>query len=186
MKNIDIDSLSLSTDISIDIKEELKEDLISKNLDVCFVYKSIFKNTKYLRFVIEKILVELGVEKAWIGRFVLIVDELNNNAIEYWSKKTDQNMVRFKSSYNEKTKNLEINIEVEDMWTWKGHKRAADMMNIEKQRINKWFEKYDSIRWRGLFLIIYKLVDQLYFIDSEKWWLIVWVKKNVTLKENSN
>ncbi len=185
MKSIDIDSLSLSTDISIDIKEVLNRDLISKNLDICFVYKSIFRNTKYLRFIVENILTELWVEKAWIWRFVLIVDELNNNAIEYWSKKTDKNKVRFKSRFDKETRNLEINIEVEDMWTWKWHKKAADMIKMEKEKVSKWFEKYESIRWRWLFLIIYKLVDSLYFIDSDNWWLIVWIKKNVIVNTDS-
>jgi len=55
-----------------------------------------------------------GLDDRWRRRIVLIVDELNNNAIEYGSKKGDINKMRF--FFEKNTKGL-LSIEVEDCGT---------------------------------------------------------------------
>jgi hypothetical protein len=52
-----------------------------------------------------------------------------------------------------------------------------EVMKIEKDRI--WFDKHHGIRGRWLFLITQKIVDTLYFKDSEKWGLIVGIEKTI-------
>jgi hypothetical protein len=74
-----------------------------------------------------------------------------------------------------------INIEVEDSWKWKEHKNSLEMVNIWKIKLKEWFTNNNSIRWRGLFLIIKNIVDDLYFTDSNTWWLIVWVNKKIKI-----
>jgi hypothetical protein len=74
---------------------------------------------------------------------------------------------------------VELILEVEDSWKWKEAKTAAEMRKIKEQKLSKWFNDHKSIRWRWLFLIITKLVDELYFKDAESWWLIVWIKKKI-------
>ena len=59
------------------------------------------------------------------------------------------------------------------------------MCNLAEKKKKRWFDNYHSIRWRGLFLIIDKMVDKLYFKDSKNWWLIVWLKKEISLDEET-
>lgn len=47
-----------------------------------------------------------------ISRLTLMVDEMNNNAIEYGSQAGDINKLRFHCNYTKDT--IDINIEVED------------------------------------------------------------------------
>jgi hypothetical protein len=88
--------------------------------------------------------------------------------------------MRFKSQ--KKWNEIFLNIEVEDAWDWEKNKNALEMDELRKQRLEKWFEEHKSIRWRWLFMIITKLVDELYFKDSATWWLIVWVNKELNLE----
>jgi len=94
----------------------------------------------------------------------LIVDELNNNAIEYGSKKGDLNKMTF--SFQRNTKTL-LSIEVEDSGAGKDAKNAETMRKLQSTKIKEGFENHASIRGRGLFMIIVNLVDELYFKDSD-------------------
>jgi hypothetical protein len=116
----------------------------------------------------------------WKSRLTLIADELNNNWIEYWSKENDINKMIIKIIIinNE----IEFMLEVEDSWKWKESKTAEEMKEIQKKKKDKSFEWHTSIRWRWLFLIITKLVDELYFKNSDFWGLIVWIKKKVEIE----
>jgi hypothetical protein len=107
---------------------------------------------------------------------ILIVDEMNNNAIEYWSIPEEYNCLRVKIKKNNDS--IDINFEVEDTWHWVESKKSFMMKDIEK---NKKTPDNRSIRWRGLFIIIKQLVDNLYFNDSHTWWLIVWINKKLPL-----
>ena len=53
------------------------------NIDLEFVYISNFKNTKLLRDFVDSIFSLIWLPDDVIIKFILIVDELNNNAIEY-------------------------------------------------------------------------------------------------------
>lgn len=149
------------------------------NFEITFFFKSDFKNSKFLRDYLVVILDVIWVDKTWKNRFTLIIDELNNNAIEYWSKEGNINIMRFKSQ--ELENKVVINIEVEDAWDWIKAKKAIEMEELRDSRLEKWFDDHKSIRWRGLFLIITKLVDKLYFKDSLKWGLVVGIDKEITL-----
>jgi hypothetical protein len=53
------------------------------------------------------------------------------------------------------------------------------MRKKQKDVLEKWFRNHSSIRGRWLFMIIIKIMDELYFENSQKWWLIVWIKKDL-------
>jgi hypothetical protein len=76
---------------------------------------------------------------------------------------------------------FDINVEVEDAGNWKSPQKAKDMEKLRNNKLKEWFENHTFIRWRWLFMIITKLVDELYFKDSNKWWLIVWVNKKILI-----
>jgi hypothetical protein len=50
---------------------------------VCFNYVSNFENTKTLRDMFSEICNIYNIDEMWKNRLVLVIDELNNNAIEY-------------------------------------------------------------------------------------------------------
>lgn len=162
----------------INIENNYEKSLISpmildNKLNVKFNYKSDFKSTKALRDFIEESLTLFNFEKKWISRIILISDELNNNAIEYWSSEWDMNSMILMIDWNN------IIIEVTDTGNWKEAKTSKEMEDLRINRLNKWFDNHSSIRWRWLFMIITRLVDDLYFKDTKSWWLIVWIKKTL-------
>jgi len=174
-----------SLDLSIDKKEHIKrlaEDLTNIHLD--FEYASDFKNAKELRDFVDALTEIVWMPKMWRGRFILVTDEMNNNAIEYGSKPEDINRITFKVI--KRQENIKMIVEVEDTWRWKAPKTAEQMYALKDEKIKIWFDtKNIWIRWRGLFLITQRTVDKLYFKDSTRWWLIVWVEKDIILKEDN-
>lgn len=146
--------------------------------NISFLFVSDFKNAKYLRECFSIILDIVWIEPIWKNRFILIADELNNNSIEYWSKNWEIN--KFIFSYNSFPDWKYINLEVVDKWNWHSPKKSHEMEKIRTDKICIWFEKHFSIRWRGLFMIITRLVDELYFKDDlVDWWLVVWINKKL-------
>lgn len=177
MKEIFIDDISVDT-----INLNYISSLYSENsFDVSFLFRSDFKNSKSLRDFLLLIFEFLWVDSIWKNRFVLIIDELNNNAIEYGSKQWDMNVLRFVSEVIDGE--IYINIEVQDCGSWTQAKTASEMEELRTQRLEKWFEGHTWIRWRGLFLIITKLVDTLYFQDASEKWLIVGIKKKIQIQK---
>ena len=144
------------------------------NLDVSFHYPSDFQKTQLLRDIVDMIWEIVELDNKWRRRIVLIVDELNNNAIEYGSTQWDINKMRLILSTSE---SISIKIEVEDSGKWNKSQNADNMRKLQDQKIKQWFNDYSSIRWRGLFMIILNLVDSLYFKDASSGWLVVWVEK---------
>lgn len=173
MKEIYIDRTS-----KVQITKDFLQSLGDFNkYEIAFLFNSDFNNAKYIRDYISIILDYLSIDLTWKNRFILVVDELVNNSIEYWSKDWDINILKFTAK---KTNDwIKINIEVEDSWKWEKAKNSKEMEVLRWERLTKWFQNHDSIRWRGLFLIITKLVDKLYFKDSNKWGLIVWIDKQI-------
>jgi len=169
MKTIDVKKIHSNDDI----EKILSKNMEKKCIDIEIEYVSDFKNTKILRSFIEIFCDKLWFDKREASKLVLVVDELNNNAIEYGSENWWINKLRIKCE--KKIKN--ITIEVEDTWKWKKSKKVLDMETLRAHRLKKWYREHNSIRWRWLFLIIIKAVDRLYFKNSDKWWLIVWIKK---------
>ncbi|MCD5374826.1 ATP-binding protein [Candidatus Gracilibacteria bacterium] len=166
--------------------EDTKEQLITtlckqKAIDISIAYISDFKSAKLLREVIDNLCKGYGIDPKWRTRLVLVIDELNNNAIEYGSKKGEKNYMSFKLSKNT-SGNLIIDTTVTDTGKGDHAKKAKDMLLLRKQNENKDFSHHHSIRGRGLFFIISHLVDDLYFRDSEKGGLIVGARKTLTQK----
>lgn len=160
------------------------ETIISKQfkdwiIDIEFIYESYFENTRKLRNFVEYICNFLWLPLTDTVKFILIIDELNNNAIEYWTEEWWINKMRFKC--NKDKNNIYINIEVEDTWKWKKHKNVLEMETLRTHQLKLWYWKHKSIRWRWLFMIVVNSVDRLYFKNSKNWWLIVWIKKNIKI-----
>jgi hypothetical protein len=125
---------------------------------------------------------KLWIDKIWKSRLTLITDELNNNAIEYWSSIWDNNKLTVRFSIKDNF--IDLFLEVEDTWKWKLHKTSKEMILLRNIKKLNWFFKNNWIRWRWLFMIIEKLVDKLYFKDSEKGGLIVWINKKIEIKKD--
>lgn len=177
MKTLNINDISSD----FDKKEYILNSISNNNIDICFEYISDFGNSVILRSFVWIIADILWVSWKWKSRLVLIIDELNNNAVEYGSKSDDINFMRFSIKSHKII--ININVEVEDTWRWRSAKKASDMLKIEKNKLLGDKVRSSPIRWRGLFLIINKLVDKLYFKDSKLWWLIVWINKQLDLEE---
>ncbi len=177
MYTLNINNLSEPLDKEGFISKHMK----NKSLDIEFIYKSDFKNAKFLRDFIGVICNNLHFSEKNKSRFILIVDELNNNAIEYWTEEWGENKIRFKTVENDDN-TVEITIEVEDSGKWSNPKKALDMETLRAHQLKLWYWHHESIRWRGLFMIIVKSVDRLYFKDSIDRWLVVWIKKNLIIK----
>lgn len=173
MISIDINNLS----DTLDKRKIISKHIDDMNLDIEFIYGSHFKNAKILRDFIEVIWKIVNLPDKNMARFVLVIDELNNNAIEYWSSECWKNKLRIKIINN--WKSLDFTIEVEDNWQWINNKNALEMETLRAHQLKLWYWTHDSIRWRGLFMIIVNSVDRLYFKDAETGWLIVWIKKSM-------
>ncbi len=169
---------------SLDKKDFLIKHIDKDMLDLEFQYKSDFSNTKILREFIESIFSVFNIKDLWKSRFVLISDELNNNAIEYGTKSLDLNKMKILISKNDEW--ILINLEVIDSWNWEKAKTSKEMDDLRLERLDRGFDNHKWIRWRGLFQIIHKIVDNLYFRDSSPVWLIVWVNKQLKFENDLN
>lgn len=176
MIEINIDEI----DNLFDRDKFIKENFIAEIIEISFSYKSYFRNSKVLRDFFDLILTNLNISLDWRIRFILIIDEINNNAIEYWSLEWETNYLRLKII--KKSEYININIEVEDTGNGEKAKKAENMYKLEKEYLNRTENK--TIRWRWLFVIIKKLVDRLYFKDAQNGWLIVWIEKDLKLESN--
>lgn len=149
----------------------------NRTVEVTFIYPSDFLYTKFLRTYFQYIWEIIDLNGVWTNRFILVLEELNNNAIEYGSKNSSWNRccicIKRYDTYTE------VMLEVEDSWDGKYAKKACDMEKIREERKNINYAQWKSIRGRGLFLMVQKIVDTLYFKDSERGWLIVWIYKKL-------
>lgn len=151
-------------------------------LDICVSYESDFRNAKILRELTDDICREFGVSPKWRTRIVLIIDELNNNAIEYGSARWDMNHL-YILVQRDWENSIFVKASVADTWKWQHAKTSEEMERLRHNHENKDFTEHHSIRGRGLFLIISRLVDSLNFKNNQGGWLIVQVEKH--LQENS-
>lgn len=167
MDMIHIDTLKEQPDKRDVLRQYLREEA----LEVCFLYQSDFHNAKVLRDIIFSIFDIFSLPKIWVSRFILICDEINNNAIEYGSSEGELNKLCICVKKNGDI--FEVHIESEDTGKGKSPKKAKDMEDIRNKKLKKGFAGKHEIRGRGLFLIIEKLVDTLYFKDADDGGLIV-------------
>lgn len=171
MKKINISQLS----DSFDKQKFIAHTHLSKGVE--FSYVSVFKSAKTLRDFIELVCEKLWFDKWLTSKFILIADEMNNNAIEYGSLAKEINYMRI--STEEKSDHTNLVLEVEDTGHGNKHKKSLDMETLRAHQLRLWYGTHKSIRGRGLFMIIVKLVDRLYFKDSPTGGLIVGIKKRL-------
>ena len=103
------------------------------NLDIEFLYVSDFRSAKILRDFVEVICHRFMIDPITLSRFILIVDEMNNNAIEHGSKKGDINKLRFKICEENGIQNIQI--EVEDSGRGRDHKTALEMETLRAHQL---------------------------------------------------
>ena len=175
MTSIDINKLKSA----VNKENFIFNNFENKNLDIELIYDSNFENSKILRNLMDIIWKKLNLLEKDLSRLILVIDELNNNAIEYWTDKLWKNKFRIKIVNN--WDSILFNIEVEDNWKWDSAKTTLEMETLRAHQLKLWYGLHSSIRWRWLFMIIVKSVDRLYFKDSDEWWLIVWVYKNIKI-----
>lgn len=178
MKKIDLEKLQKYEDKTKIIEEFFLDSKLELEVD----YESDFLAAKYLREFVENISNFFGFSNDVKSRIILLTDELNNNAIEYWTAQWWRNIFRIKLSKNENGV-VDLNIEVEDTWDWKSPKTALDMETMRAHKLKIWYFWHNSIRWRWLFLIAVKVADRLYFKNSKNWGLIVGIKKKIDIKK---
>jgi len=151
-------------------------------IEIQITYISDFKSAKILRELVDSLCKGIWINPKWRTRLVLIIDELNNNAIEYWSKADEDNIFYIKFKKEDKNR-IFIDSYVSDTGNGAYAKKSQDMEKLRNIHEKKDFSSHNSIRWRGLFLIISQLVDTLYFKDSKSWGLTVGIQK--LLEEDS-
>lgn len=177
MKEISLDTIKWLIEAKWDFSSFFSGDKISLNIS----YISDFPNTKFLREFIDILSDYYGVPAKWKTRLVLITDELNNNAIEYGSITWDINCMKIE--VYKKKDIIDFSLFVKDAWTGSKTKKASEMYELQEKYKDTNYLQHHSIRGRGLFLIISKLVDSLVFQDSKKWGLIVWFSKKISLQD---
>ncbi len=120
------------------------------------------------------------IANPWKGRFILITDELINNAIEHGSAPGDLDSCVIEAWEND-IWDFCIVIEVHDTGNWKDSKDATHMNEIKEAKLEKGSEWniYMEKRGRGLFYITEKIVDRLSFSESPIGGLAVKIEKNI-------
>lgn len=132
MKQIHITDL----DGDLQIKEQLQSFIDDSNVfDVAFMFASSFTNAKTLRDIVDAICAIMGLDSKWKTRMVLIVDELNNNAIEYGSAQNDTNTLSIYVAKNDK--DFDIKISVQDAGTGKHPKTAQEMSDLRDTKLEQ-------------------------------------------------
>ncbi len=111
----------------------------------------------------------------WKHRLQLMADELINNAIEHWSAPWDPINICL-VLYN----NSDIEIIVEDIWTWKSVYKSDDL--LAKAMLNREIMTADptanrTIRWRWLAMIVLNWSDEFHYEDNDRWWLTAKILK---------
>ena len=147
------------------------------------IFVTDFYESKIIRDLVGYFLEKNMIFSPWNARFILITDELVNNAIEHGSRPGDVNecTIHFKTT----KRKLKISIEVHDSWKGKDSISSEGMNALQEKKMQEvlWKTPYLRRRGRGLFHITSKLVDSLYFKDAIDGWLIVWIQKSFTHEE---
>lgn len=133
--------------------------------------------SKIIRDFVGKIFDAHSIHALWRGRFILITDELINNAIEHGSAKDDLDSCIIHAWRSEKWE-FQISLEVHDTGNGKDSWAIGDMSRVmDTHTRHKWV--YMGKRWRWLFHITEKLVDNLTFSESPIGGLAVKIEKTI-------
>ncbi len=114
----------------------------------------------------------------WRHRIQLMADELINNAIEHGSSPGKPVKIAITIYTND-----DIEISVEDTWTWNKKTSAEEL--IDRAKINREAMTLDplsnkSIRWRWLAMIVLNWSDNFSYENSNSWWLVARIFKKFT------
>lgn len=138
-------------------------------------------NSKIIRDFIGQIFDLHHIHQPWRGRFILITDELINNAIEHGSSIGDIDSCIIEAGIDINSE-FAITLEVHDTGTGKDAKDATHMESIRDDRLEDHTNAdgvYMEKRGRGLFHITEKLVDKLSFSTSPRGGLAVKIEKSI-------
>lgn len=160
--------------LQVDISQFEYQDLlefVSRNVtnpgsfDLCLTFQADYGQSKMIRDIILFLFERNSIEVPWKNRFALISDELVNNSIEYGSMPLDKN--GFFISFRTEGNHLNVTLEVRDTGRGLEAKSSKEMEEIRKMKEIQGFDGYLGKRGRGLFQMITRLVDELYFRDNE-------------------
>jgi anti-sigma regulatory factor (Ser/Thr protein kinase) len=140
------------------------------------------EQSKILRDFVGLIFDKYNIHSPWRGRFILITDELINNAIEHGSMEGDVDSCIIHAGKRENDEFF-IELEVHDTGNGKDAKDATHMESIKAEKLKNKNAAYMEKRGRGLFHITEKLVDRLSFSQSPKWGLAVKIQKKIAPEE---
>lgn len=121
-----------------------------------------------------------GFSEKWAFRFQAIVDELCNNAIEHGSAPGGLITIKFIS-----TKNVSLEVVVEDTGTSKEKMTAQQLTSLLKERKQMMLGQYLGFRGRGLPKIVAEWTDDVVFEDVATGGIRVKVKKYLRKEEDS-
>lgn len=161
--------------------KELQKSLSNKNDIACHIdFWADHSQSKIIRDFVWIVFDIHAINHPWRGRFILITDELINNAIEHWSAHGDIDSCIVEAWHSEE-KWFYITLEVHDTGKWKDSKDATHMDDVKNRKLQEHNDKWVHMekRGRGLFYITEKLVDRLSFASSPRWGLAVKIEKNI-------
>jgi anti-sigma regulatory factor (Ser/Thr protein kinase) len=167
--------------------QELYQKEISTKIEYSIDFRADHAQSKIIRDLVGLIFDYYSINYPWRGRFILIADELINNAIEHWSLEGDIDSCIIRAGKSE-NREFFIEFEVHDTGNGKDAKDADHMNEIKAEKMgDKNMENgvYMAKRWRWLFYITEKLVDKLSFSESPKGGLAVKIEKRISSSENT-
>lgn len=175
-----IDISKIDTAVAIEQLKSLAD--IHSTIECQIDFATDHSQSKIIRDFIGYIFDIHHVDSLWKGRFVLITDELVNNAIEHWSNIGDIDSCIIRASKDEQWV-FSIILEVHDTGRGKDSKDVTHMAKVKDKILEEHNERgiHMEKRGRGLFYITEKLVDRLSFCESIKWGLAVRVEKNIAV-----
>ncbi len=176
MKVVDISRLEYSRGLEL-LKSHIHD---REEIKVHIDFWADHRESKIIRDFIGCIFDNFNIGNPWRGRFILITDELINNAIEHGSLPGDTDSCVIEASEDAKW-DFSVVIEVHDTGNGKDAKDATHMGSIKEEKLEKAEDGniYMEKRGRGLFYITEKIVDRLSFSESPRGWLAVKIEKNI-------
>lgn len=175
MKHVSIEHLEYDT--ALVLLEKSCPDLSWVEISIDF--GADHSQSKILRDFIGRIFEKHKIVPPWRWRFILITDELINNAIEHGSTTGDVDTCIIKAGKD--TENtFSITLEVHDTGNKEPSNKPETMDALRKMKKNESSKAvYMEKRGRGLFYITEKLVDRLEFAESPKGGLAVKIEKSI-------
>lgn len=174
--------------LQVDISQLEYQDLLDfadskivdpRSFDLFLTFQADYGQSKMIRDLILHLFERNSIEVPWKNRFALISDELVNNSIEYGSMPLDKN--GFFISFRAENGILHVTLEVQDTGRGLEAKNSKEMEEIRKMKEMQGFDGYLGKRGRGLFQMITRLVDELYFRDNVDGGLTVGIRKGLDM-----